>query len=221
MLRKERGIRCFLVFAFFAISCVSAEKYQGYDIAGYTTIFEIPVGEKVVKIMNYKDIKPRHSDKLKMSLVNSKGTILDVKDFGYLDIDGSIVSKNTIAIKGKRTNENEPVNFFLVVEESSDLIKQIPCNNFVADGIITDGYIIYSIEMTLDTTIKIDIKDGKVFEYEGYYPCVDIFECEKSGILGIFKYEDKWYEILDKKIKPAKEPYQPKQKRKLNDYLVK
>ena len=209
----------FVVVGF--ISCLSVKEKTQEDLSGYSLIYEMPLGVKTIRILNAKNKNPRHSNELKMVVLSSKGDVLDMKEFGHLDIDGSIVSKSTIAIKGKRTNENEPVNFFLVVEESSDLIKQIPCNNFVADGIITDGYIIYSIEMTLDTTIKIDIKDGKVFEYEGYYPCVDIFECDNPVILGVFKYEGKWYEILDKKIQLAKEPYQPKQKRKLNDYLVK
>ena len=45
--------------------------------------------------------------------------------------------------------------------------------------------LIYSIEMSLDTTIKLDVRNGKIFEYEGYYPCVDIFECDKTEILGV------------------------------------
>ena len=203
------------------MSCASGKDKAQEALSNYSLIYEIPLGNKTIKILNAKNGNPRHSDELKMIVQDSKGSILDEKEFGYLDSDGSILSAKTVAIKGKAINDNEPVHFFLVVDESSDLIKQIPCNNFVADGIIIDDYIIYSIEMTLDTTIKVDVKDGKVFEYEGYYPCVDIFECDNPAILGVFKYEGKWYEILDKKIQPAKESYQPQQKRKLNDYLSK
>ncbi len=210
---------CFIMMGF--VSCLSDKGKIPEDYFNSTMIYEIPLGNKTIRIINAKNDNPRHSDRLMMIVLNSKGVVLDVKSFGYLDDDGSIVSTKTVAIKGKRIKEDEPVNFFLVVEESSDLIKQIPCNNFVADGIITDGYIVYSIEMTLDTTIKVNLKDGKVFEYEGYYPCVDIFECENPEILGVFKYEGKWYEVLDKKIQPAKESYQPKKKKKLQDYRIK
>lgn len=188
-----------IIIMILLISCESGKDKTQEDLSGYSLIYEMPLGVKTIRILNAKNKNPRHSNELKMVVLSSKSDVLDMKEFGHLDIDGSIVSTKTVAIKGKRIKEDEPVNFFLVVEESSDLIKQIPCNNFVADGIITDGYIVYSIEMTLDTTIKVNLKDGKVFEYEGYYPCVDIFECDNPEILGVFKYEGKWYEVLDKK----------------------
>lgn len=95
------------------ISCESGKDKTQEDLSGYSLIYEMPLGVKTIRILNAKNKNPRHSNELKMVVLSSKSDVLDMKRFGHLDIDGSIVSTKTVAIKGKRIKEDEPVNFFL------------------------------------------------------------------------------------------------------------
>lgn len=203
-----------LMVAVFSLGAISED---------YELIVKIPLESRIIEVWGIKSnsvtSRGGYAWEKRFVLLDENGQSLDMLyafNQGFYDSDSYIISDDAIAVKVKRSNPHR--NCFLYADSSSSKFKEIPCPVFVADGLIVGGYLFYSTEMVLNTVIRVNLKDDSVFEYEGYYPNVDIYPSETGSALAIFFYEGKWHEICEDKIVKSEKKYNPGRKKRIVDY---
>lgn len=151
-------------------------------------------------------------------LLDSQNNVLDEFSFYDANNSGTFFASNTaFVLKGKIT---EPFQNILIYVSDDDVsFKKLNCENWVADIIVTDKYIIYSTEFDNDTIRRITIETNEMISYKGYYPNVDIYPSAISDVLGVFEYKNKWYKILEDEIIETDESFFPDEKQRLTWFL--
>ncbi len=188
---------------------------------GYEVIFDVPLPNRHVQLQGKRSdgkIYP-YEDEKKLVLTDADLHVLDVVDISFTDVayTGAILLKDD-ALAFRITIREPYQNCFLYASDTSDTFSRYDCNKWVADGLLTDDYIFYSTEMEADTVKRISLADNSMYVYKGYYPNVTIYPSETGdGILGIFEYENVWYEILYGWIIESRTTYSPEQKPYVTD----
>lgn len=186
-----------------------------------STVFDIPLGDRRIMCTAKEVTANGYSPEKTFVLVTDGYEYLDstgyVKFYDGAYKGGTLITDNAFAC---RITLNDPYqNCFLYASSTSDHIARYDCPKWVADGIITDDYIIYSTEMVDNTVRRISLADNTVYEYDGYFPNVDLFPLENDeGILGIFRYNGAWYELYEDRVVKTGKQYSPEKKKALGDF---
>lgn len=203
-----------------------------FSYKNYESIYEFPMTERIVKIFA-KKINPQNvSEKVRVSdfdsykflvLYDSKMKFLDaigIYMFSGSYYDNAYSDVNAFCFKSHFYREGNPQRFTYADNNSNEFVH-FKAEAWVSDILISGKYLLWSIEMDLDTIYRIDVTTGETYKYKGYFPNVDFFKIDNSVNLGCFKYKDKWYVINDKEcVAVDKEPVHWERRRLKNFFIA-
>lgn len=195
-------MKYFFILLFMSITSnlFSAEKNNIF--------FSASIGTNKIEIIGKKNSNEKFDDNKILLLKDSEENILDTMNIYYPDTnyrESILLSNDSFAL---RITIKAPYrNCFIYANTRINNFCFYDCSKWVADGILLDDCIIYSTEFDDNTIKKIDLSNNTIYSYNGYYPNVTIYEVSNINILGVFKFEGKWYEIYKDIIKKSTKQY--------------
>lgn len=192
---KKIFLFIFIVFTLFNLIYAKEKKIM----------FSHSFGKRKVEL---KSDSISNNDQKILFLKDINENILDSVEIFYPDTSytGSVL-KSDSAFAIRVTAKNPYRNCFIYASSSSNSFSYYDCDKWVASGIITDDFIIYSTEFDSNTIKRISLDTGEIFAYDGWFPNVSIYADANSDILGFFEYDGYWYEIMNNIIVKSEKKY--------------
>ena len=225
--------KLFLLFFFitgflYAEEIEIGKRYNETEIAkidNLETFVEIKINKRIIIIYRKNEgPKPSNSNENKIILLKDDNGI-------FLDAWGINLPNNrcneTTFIDNKVcviavTLQEVPIMRFLYIDSVSKKIIFLPRNNkYVSSVVFSDHYIFYSTEYDNSSIWSVDVINGILNPYPGYYLISDIYKStENEKEILFFIYKNETYIIDGYKIIQTKNTYKADEKKHVKDFIV-
>lgn len=198
----------------------------------YEAIYNFPFTERTIKIFatrkkSEKSVIPNslfsYEDNKFLVLYDKKGKFLDAVGmymFSGTYYDSAYISGDAFCFKHHMFNEGAG-HRFVYADNNSLQFKYFDAPQWVSSILISGKYLLWSIEMNANTVCRLDMTNGQMIQYEGYFPNVDFFTTVSKNYLGCFQYAKKWYAITGSEIVEVEEEPAHGERKRLSDFWVK
>lgn len=212
----------FLIFCFILLlmGCFSKEvnNYDHKKNIKKSVYAEIPLKRVTISIIN----SDTNRDNKFLSVYDNKNNSCLFKKELYLPNTNPLYSfyKGEEVIGFQLKFRDSPYSRYILLFDDFPYFKEIELSDkWIASSIICRQYILYSTDFCENTIKRINLDTGEIFEYEGWYPNVEIYESLDENILGVFNYQNQFYNIFKDKIITSNETFDCLKKDIFDDYL--
>lgn len=160
--------------------------------------YYIPMNDWIMTINNNKN--DNSSKKMVLSTLKKEKLFETVLPISNNDRMYSFAKNKSMVGFFLHFSETPYYRYVVIKKERPYMLQISLTDTWISSSIIKNGYVIYSTEFTDKTIKKIEIQTGRIFEYDGWYPNVEIYPVDDENIFGVFMYEGKRYLILNDTI---------------------
>ena len=211
------------LFAYSRKRIISFEEYPSNEeielcINKLKVLYDIPFENNTVKIYGeYENkFKNKFYDEKIIVVKNINNKILDFKIVEFIDnfsTSSFDYNGNSFCLKLKYHDffTNKFTLEYLYVSDSFPYIHSYPIkNNWVASGLISKDYILYSTEHDVSNLKKINLITGEITHYDSKDPNVKLFRLQDvsnddENCLAVFEYQNKKYKVYEDEIIESEE----------------